>query len=247
MSPYGGHVASGIVIPLRPSTQILNPGFFSMAAIFDMDGLLLDTEPLWGVSMLKVARHYQVPIGADFFKHTTGLRIYEVTEYWQEKFTWPGNSTAQQLADDILDDIIELSKSDGGVMPGAEATLQWLQANKIPIGLATSSPTRMLNALINHFHLTDYFDVLTSADTALFGKPHPEVYLQCAHALNLAPWNCVALEDSVNGMISAKAARMKAIVVPEEAAYDNPKFGLADVKLHSLEEFNASVWEKLWL
>jgi mannitol-1-/sugar-/sorbitol-6-/2-deoxyglucose-6-phosphatase len=216
-----------------------------MAAIFDMDGLLLDTEPLWGISMLKVATHYQVPIGPDFFKHTTGLRIYEVTEYWHEKFSWPGNATAQQLADDILDDIIERSKTDGGIMPGAEACLQWLLANKVKTGLATSSPTRMLNALISHFNLNDYFDTLTSADTALFGKPHPEVYLQCAHALNVAPWNCVALEDSVNGMISAKAARMKVIVVPEAAAYDNPKFGLADVKLRSLEEFDASVWTGL--
>lgn len=216
-----------------------------MAAIFDMDGLLLDTEPLWGISMLKVATHYQVPIGPDFFKHTTGLRIYEVTEYWQEKFTWPGHATAQQLADDILDDIIQLAKTDGGIMPGAEACLQWLSANNIKIGLATSSPTRMLNALIEHFGLRGYFNTLTSADTALFGKPHPEVYLQCAHALNVAPWNCVALEDSVNGMISAKAARMKVIAVPEEAAYDNPKFGLADVKLRSLEAFNAEVWNRL--
>lgn len=216
-----------------------------MAAIFDMDGLLLDTEPLWGTSMLKVATHYQVPIGPDFFKHTTGLRIYEVTEYWQEKFTWPGNATAQQLAEDILDDIIALAKAEGSIMPGAEATLQWLKAKQIKTGLATSSPTRMLQALISHFNLNGYFDVLTSADTALFGKPHPEVYLQCAHALNEAPWNCVALEDSVNGMVSAKAARMKVIVVPEHAAYDNPRFGLADVKLRSLEAFNDGIWYSL--
>lgn len=216
-----------------------------MAAIFDMDGLLLDTEPLWGVSMLKIATHYQVPIGPDFFKHTTGLRIYEVTDYWHEKFGWPGNAPAKQLAEEILDDIIALSKEEGSVMPGAEACLQWLCANGIQIGLATSSPTRMLNELIGHFGLMDYFATLTSADTALFGKPHPEVYLQCAHALTEAPWNCVALEDSVNGMISAKAARMKVIVVPEEARYDDPRFGLADAKLPTLEAFSPELWRSL--
>ncbi|WP_118972599.1 hexitol phosphatase HxpB [Taibaiella koreensis] len=216
-----------------------------MAAIFDMDGLLLDTEPLWGVSMLKIARHYQVPVGTDFFKYTTGLRIYEVTEFWKEKFGWPGTVTAKQLAEDILDDIIALSKAEGGVMPGAEACLQWLQANKTKTGLATSSPTRMLNELIGHFGLTGYFAAMTSADTALFGKPHPEVYLQCAHALTESPWNCIALEDSVNGMISAKAARMKVIVVPEPARYEDARFGLADVKLPSLEAFNAQVWQSL--
>lgn len=216
-----------------------------MAAIFDMDGLLLDTEPLWGESMLQVATHYQVPIGPEFFKHTTGLRIYEVTEYWKEKFPWPGNATANQLAEDVLDDIIARSKSHGRVMPGALELLQWLQSKDIKVGLATSSPTRMLQALISHFKLNEYFHTLTSADTALFGKPHPEVYLQCAHALAVAPWNCIALEDSVNGMISAKAARMKVIVVPEEVKYNDPKFGLADVKLHSLEDFNEGIWNNL--
>jgi len=216
-----------------------------MAAIFDMDGLLLDTEPLWGISMLKVATHYQVPVGPDFFKFTTGLRIYEVTEFWKEKFGWPGNTTAKQLAEDILDDIIALSKAKGGVMPGAEACLQWLQQHDVKTGLATSSPTRMLNELIGHFKLNEYFAVLTSADTALFGKPHPEVYLQCAHALTESPWNCVALEDSVNGMISAKAARMKVIVVPEPARYNDPRFGLADVKLPTLEAFSEAVWQSL--
>ena len=218
-----------------------------MAAIFDMDGLLLDTEPLWGVSMLKVAEQYQVPVGPDFFKYTTGLRIYEVTEFWKEKFPWPGTATAQQIADDILDDIIALSKQEADIMPGALQTLQWLRSNDIKIGLATSSPTRMLDALIDHFGLRSYFDVLTSADTAIFGKPHPEVYMQCAHALNAATWDCVALEDSVNGMISAKAARMKVIVVPEEARFHDPRFGLADAKLHSLEAFTPAVWNEVLL
>lgn len=218
-----------------------------MAAIFDMDGLLLDTEPLWGVSMLKVAEQYQVPVGPDFFKYTTGLRIYEVTEFWKERFPWPGPASAQQLADDILDDIIALSKAEGDVMPGVMQSLEWLRSAGIKIGLATSSPTRMLDALIDHFNLRSYFDVLTSADTALFGKPHPEVYMQCAHALNEATWHCIALEDSVNGMISAKAARMKVIVVPEEVRYHDPKFGLADAKLRSLEAFNAALWRQVEL
>lgn len=210
-----------------------------------MDGLLLDTEPLWGTSMLKVARHYGVPVGPDFFKYTTGLRIYEVTEFWKEKFGWPGAVSPRQVAEDILDDIIALSKAAGSVMPGVETLLQWLQSQGIKAGLATSSPTRMLEDLIGHFGLRRYFTVLTSADTALFGKPHPEVYLQCAHALNEAPWNCVAFEDSVNGMISAKAARMKVVVVPEPARFDDPRFGLADAKLASLEAFDARLWTML--
>ena len=210
-----------------------------------MDGLLLDTEPLWGKSMLKIAQHYQIPIQPEHFKYTTGLRIYEVTEYWARRFPWPGDALPQQVAEDILDDIIALSKEEGRIMPGAESCLLWMRDNNIKTGLATSSPMRMIHALIPHFGLDHYFDVQLSADTALAGKPHPEVYLQCAHSLNIAPWECVALEDSVNGMIAAKAARMKVIVVPESHRYDDVRFGLADIKLPSLEAFNAATWNIL--
>jgi len=216
-----------------------------MAAIFDMDGLLLDTEPLWGQSMQEVAASYQVPITYADFKHTTGLRIYEVTAFWAERFPWPGKATSQQIADDILDNIIEKAKKHGRIMPGALDCLLWMRAAGIKTGLATSSPMRMLDALIDHFELREYLDALISADSALFGKPHPEVFLQCAHALNIPAHHCIALEDSVNGMVAAKAARMKVIVVPEAEKYTDKRFGLADLKLRSLEELTGDMWNHL--
>jgi len=217
------------------------------AAIFDMDGLLLDTEPLWGESMMAVAGHYKIPVTLQQFRHTTGLRIFEVTRFWKEKFPWPGAVDAETVANEILDDIIARSKEKGRIMPGAVDCLQWLRAQQIRTGLATSSPMRMVNALIDHFNLNAFFDALHSADTALFGKPHPEVYLQSAHALNAAPYNCVAFEDSVNGMVAAKAARMKVVVVPEPAKIADPRFSLADLKLASLAEFTPEMWADLFI
>lgn len=216
-----------------------------MNAIFDMDGLLLDTEPLWGKSMLKIAEHYQIPISPAHFKHTTGLRITEVTDYWLKKFPWPGAQTSIQIANEILDEVISLSKKEGTVMEGVLETLDFLKSQNIKIGLASSSPMRMINELIPYFHLIEYFEVLISADKAVAGKPHPDVYLQCAKALQTESWNCVAFEDSINGMIAAKSARMKVVVVPEAPKYKDVRFGLADVKLHSLKEFNEAVWRNL--
>lgn len=216
------------------------------AVIFDMDGLLLDTEPLWGEAMLEVAAHYQIPIRLADFRATTGLRIYEVTAYWAEKFPWPGEASSEQIADDILDAIIYKSKTHGRIMPGALQLLDWLHEEEITRGLATSSPMRMVTELIAHFQLEDRFQALLSADTALMGKPHPEVYLQCAHALNVAPWNCLALEDSVNGMVAAKAARMKVVVVPEAQKFNHPGFGLADGKLASLEYLTPKYLREIW-
>ncbi len=84
------------------------------------------------------------------------------------------------------------------------------------------------------FELRDSFDALASAEKLPYSKPHPQVYLDCAAKLGLDPLNCVALEDSVNGMVASKAARMRSIVVPAEETRHDPRFALADVKLTSL-------------
>lgn len=205
--------------------------------LYDMDGLLLDTEPLWGESMLRIARKHNIDITPARFKETTGLRIYEVTEHWALHYPWQG-STARQVADEVLEDIIESSKRSARVLSGVEQSLQLLLRNNYKLGLASSSPLHMIDALIDHFDLRRYFSVVTSADAVEYGKPHPAVFLHCAALLESKPYECVVLEDSVNGMIAGKAARMKVIVVPDEAHFDNPRFGLADARLRSLEHLD---------
>lgn len=205
--------------------------------IFDMDGLLLDTEPLWGKSMLQVAEKHNIPITPQKFKETTGLRIYEVTDHWAVHYPWEGRSS-KEVAEEILDDIIASSKSHASVLRGVEQTLQMLREHKFKIGLATSSPTRMVGELVDHFGLTKYFDEITSADVVELGKPHPAVFLHCAAVLGAKPAHCLVLEDSVNGMIAGKAARMKVVVIPDEMHFDDPRFTLADAKLKSMEDLD---------
>ena len=204
--------------------------------LFDMDGLLLDTEPLWGVSMLRIAEKHKIPITRERFKETTGLRIYEVTDHWAIHYPWKGK-TSREVADEILDDIIASSKISATVLRGVEQALQLLRKYHYKIGLASSSPKHMIDALVDHFGLTKYFDCITSADAVELGKPHPAVFLHCAASLGSKFNECLVLEDSVNGMIAGKAARMKVIVVPDELHFDDPRFSLADGKLSSLEDF----------
>lgn len=213
-----------------------------MTAIFDMDGLLLDTEPLWGRSMLKVTESHGIGMKPEYFKFTTGLKIYEVTEFWSHKIPWPKGLDSQQVAQEILIEIISLAKSEGRVMPGVLNVLDYLKSQGVLIGLATSSPVIMIEELIHHFQLNQYFDVMISADTVEMGKPHPAVYLECAKELNVKPWDCIAFEDSINGMIAAKAARMQVVVVPEAQKISDERFGLADLKLKSLKDFKAQDW-----
>ncbi len=212
--------------------------------IFDMDGLLLDTEPLWGKSMLQVAEKHNMPITAQRFKETTGLRIYEGSDHWAIHYPWEGRSS-KEVAEEILDEIIASSKSHATVMRGVEQTLQLLKKHKFKIGLASSSPARMIHELVDHFGITHYFDVITSADVVDLGKPHPAVFLHCAAELGSRPNQCVVLEDSVNGMIAGKAARMKVIAIPEEIHFDDPRFSIADARLRSMEDFDLDMLKHL--
>ncbi len=208
--------------------------------IFDMDGLLLDTEPLWGTVMLDVAQRNNIPITRERFKETTGLRIYEVTDHWALHYPWSGKS-AYNVAEEILDEIIIAAKSHAGILRGVEQSLQLLKENNYKIGLASSSPSRMIDELVSHFGIKHYFEIITSADVVDLGKPHPAVFLHCAESLGAKPNECLVLEDSVNGVIAGKAARMKVIAVPDEAHYHDPRFSIADTKIGSMEEFSLNI------
>ncbi len=211
-----------------------------------MDGLLLDTDPvIWLESMLQVAERCEVPVTTDLLKHTKGLRIYEVTAFWNEHFGWKNPGKALQMAEDILDTVIRIAHIKGKVLPGVTDLLEACKKENIAIGLATSSPQRLVDSLLDYFHLRPYFSCISTADDCMQGKPHPEVYLNCAQALQVLPWRCVAFEDSVNGMVAAKAARMKVVAVPEKNHYNDPQFGLADLKMVSLAHFSLEDYYRL--
>lgn len=202
-----------------------------------MDGLLLDTEPLWTKSMQRISEKHTIPVKPYQFKETTGLKIHEVVAYWAIKYPWQGSSI-HEVAEEVIDDIIALSKVEGRVMPGVIGLLNQLQELDFKLGVATSSPIRMLHELIHYFELQSYFIELSSADTVGLGKPHPAVFLHCAAQMNSNPLNCVVFEDSVNGVIAGKAARMKVIAVPDALHFEDKRFGIADLKFQSLEEVN---------
>jgi sugar-phosphatase len=130
-------------------------------------------------------------------------------------------------------------------MKGVIASLQMLRANGYKTGLASSSPLHMIEALVRYFDLEKYFDVITSADAVALGKPHPAVFLHCAGLLGVMPHECMVLEDSVNGMIAGKAARMKVVVVPDPVHFDDPRFALADARLSSLEGLDLDFMQQM--
>lgn len=210
------------------------------AVIFDMDGLLIDSEPLWQEAGKATLQNLGYTLTTDQYHTSTGLRTEEWIDYWFHHF-----QIDQQLApsavNTILQKAIENIRERGEMFPGAEDIIQLCRNERLKIGLATSSPMEVVEAALTKFSLKNRFDVISSAGSLPFGKPHPQVYLQCAEQLNVSPLECLAFEDSFNGMIAAKAARMKCVVVPAASEYDHPKWSAADVKLKSLSEFNWSL------
>jgi len=105
------------------------------------------------------------------------------------------------------------------------------------IGLATSSPNELIDVVVNLINVKQYLDAVSSAEDMAHGKPHPQVYLDCASKLQSSPIQCICFEDSFNGMIAAKAARMKCVVVPHHSQLKEERWGAADLKLSSLQNF----------
>ena len=205
-----------------------------IAAIFDMDGLLIDSEPLWDRAELDVMASLGVDINRrNELPDTLGLRIDMVVELWFAHQPWVGPSRAE-VTDLIINRAIALVEEQRPLLAGAREAIALCKAQGLLVGLASASPLHMLEKVLEMFDLRDSFDALASAEKLPYSKPHPQVYMDCAAKLGVDPTACVALEDSVNGMIASKAARMRSIVVPAEENLHDARYALADVKLNSL-------------
>ncbi|RRZ90365.1 hexitol phosphatase HxpB [Erwinia sp. 198] len=205
-----------------------------LAAIFDMDGLLIDSEPLWERAELDVFATLDVDLSRrSEMPDTVGLRIDQVVRMWYETLPWIGPSQ-EEVTQRILTRALTLIEEARPLLPGVELALKLCQAEGLKIGLASASPLFMQEKVLAMFGLRHYFEVLASAESLPYSKPHPQVYLDAAARLGIDPLNCVTLEDSVNGMIATKAARMRSIVVPAAIYADDARWALADAKLTSL-------------
>ncbi len=207
-----------------------------LAAIFDMDGLIMDSEPLWDRAELDVMASLGVDITRrDELPDLLGLRIDVDVGLWFAQQPWNGPSREEVTAR-IISRAISLVEEERPLLPGAREAIALCKANGLMVGLASASPLHMLEKVLTMFDLRDSFDALASAEKLMYSKPHPQVYLDCAAKLGVDPLTCVALEDSTNGMIASKAARMRSIVVPAHENQHDPRYALADVKLTSLTE-----------
>lgn len=210
------------------------------AVIFDMDGLLIDTEPVWRRVQIEVFGRLGLHLTEEQCAAMMGVRIAEIVDEWYASRPWAGPGPSE-VTGEIIEGVIRHVLDEGVPNPGTIRALQEVDDAGLPIGIASSSSEELIEAVVQRLQIGQYVSVVCSADNEERGKPDPAVYLAAARALHTAPQECVALEDSPNGVLAAKAAGMYCIAVPDPYLAGDPRMAEADVTIPSLEQFSLSL------
>lgn len=209
-----------------------------------MDGVLIDSEPCWEEAGKETLALYDITLTPEQYMSTTGLRTREWIDWWFTYFNID-KRFAKEAEDSIVTKAIEKIGDHALVMPGVDYIFQFFEERKFTIGLATSSPTSLIDVVTEKLQIRKYISAYSSAEELPHSKPHPQVYLNCAEKLNVSPLHCVCFEDSFNGMISARAARMKCVVIPAPTQQHLLHWSAANSKVESFHAFDETVLKLL--
>jgi len=211
------------------------------AVIFDMDGLLIDSEPFWQLEEYNAFAKKGIILTPEMQQETYGLGTDEVIMHWYNYQPWD-NFDPGEIKREVFSGMKAHLFHEGKAKNGVDRALQYFIDKNLPVGLASSSPTELIETVMEVLGLGNIIKVAVSSEDTGFGKPHPSVYLEAARLLGAEPARCLAFEDSFNGLLAAKAARMKTVIIPEPPV-DQPRYSIADIRLNSLDEFGDRQFE----
>jgi sugar-phosphatase len=214
------------------------------AVIFDIDGLLINSEPLWNKAATEIFRQYGIQLNEEQYAITTGLRSKEFVAHWLLLHKVPA-SEFDRAEQKIITLALDMIDKEATLMPGVQNVFEFFIKKEFKMGLATSSPIELIEWVKDKLGIRSYIHASCSAQQLPFAKPHPQVYLDCAAAMHTNPLACICFEDSFYGMIAAKAARMTCVVVPSAEHLKLEHWGAADLKLSSLQNFGALHFNRL--
>ncbi len=205
-----------------------------------MDGLLIDSEPLWREAEARVFNKVGVPLTPEMTSRTMGFRTDEVVDYWRHQYPWESPSS-EEVCRQIEDAFLELLKETGAPKAGVHEAIAICEQLGLPMAIASSSSALIIDAVIEKLGISSKMKVIHSAEFEPYGKPHPAVYIAAAQKLGVRPHECLAFEDSVNGMVSAKAAKMRCIAIPEPEFRTDKRYGIADLVVGSLLDVTTDI------
>ena len=218
------------------------------AVVLDMDGLLIDTEPVWRAAQSAVFAGIGVTLSERDLIDSTGQPVEELIPLWRQRSPGPDLASTElsdgEIADRIIDQVIGYVKARGQPMPGVTAAIALFDRYGLRLAIASSSPLRLIDAVCDRLGLAR-ITVRCSARQEARGKPAPDVYLTAARRLGVAAAACLALEDSPNGIASARSAGMRCVAVPDPLLADDPRYREADLVLESLTGLDEAALRRL--
>jgi HAD superfamily hydrolase (TIGR01509 family) len=202
------------------------------AVIFDMDGLLLDTETLWHEAEVELFRRHGGEFTWDDKMAVIGTSYAFTADYFAERLGRP-RSEGPALVAEMVAGMHERVRRAVDARPGAVELVERLRETDVRLGLASNSPRVLVDDALRSAGLTDAFDVIVTSDDVASAKPAPDMYLLACERLGVPPHDALALEDSASGVAAAKAAGLSVVGVPQFAETD---VSAADRVVDSLEE-----------
>lgn len=192
------------------------------AVIFDMDGVIIDSEPMHTAVAVETMAHYGATVTATDMERFAGMTMRAIFSTLKEEnhVAAPVEDIMARQEAGILRHVLE---DDDAPIDGIRQLLSALKEKRIPAAVASSSPLNLIQAVVTKFGIKDDFSHLVSGEEVSHGKPRPDVYLEAARRLGVAPADCLVIEDSKNGTIAAKSAGMTCI------GFKNPNSGDQDL------------------
>jgi len=213
------------------------------AVVFDMDGVLIDSEPLWREVERAVFGGLGIEVTDRDLEETMGVRINEVVALWRSRHPWD-DPPLEEVEGRILEGVARAIRERGVVNEAASGAVAYFQGLGLRLALASSSPYRLIDAVLSLSGLGDRFGTVHSAEEEASGKPDPAVYQTTARKLGVPSEHCLAIEDSPSGVRSARAAGMLCVAVPERPPPEGGFHG-ADLVLDSLAAVGDWMWPAL--
>jgi HAD superfamily hydrolase (TIGR01509 family) len=211
------------------------------AVVFDLDGVLLDSEQEWDDVREELVKERGGRWHEQAQTEMMGMSSVEWSRYMHDELDLP--EPPEEISAEVVRRLDEVYRKRLPLIDGAREAVERLAA-RWPLGLASSSNREVIDLVLDLSGLARYFRVTVSSEEVPRGKPAPDVYLEAARGLGVPPERCAAVEDSHNGIRSAKAAGMRVIAIPNQHYPPGEEaLALADVTLGSLAELTPSIVE----
>ena len=210
------------------------------AVIFDLDGILADSEPWWNEIDSKLLAEYGVIYRGEYHREVLGVSYRLAVEFYKKAFGL--SASIEELMRRRGEIATEFFANRVGLFPSTKRTLERLRDMKVRLAIATSSVSASTRPFLDRHGLTPFFDGIVTGDEIERGKPDPDIYLRAAKKLGIGADACLVIEDALSGITAGKAAGMRVAAIPDRRFVDARDYEKeADYVLGNLSEIPALV------